>query len=676
MSHEPPTAALPLLEGSADTSPSPAPSIPPSPPLRHLLSPALEGFLVGVVLCAFSFVALAWYHRSALETLDTQRRASLARTAALTATFIDSDDIQVLLSEKQEGTPTWNRVFKPLHNVIQRSEDVRYVYIMYLDRDSIRFLLDASPWGDADQDGQEDHSPLGSSYPWAAPELWTALREGTRQVDMRLIEDPWGIFLSAYAPLKDSRGRVLGVVGIDVDAKPWIESLAALDRAWLLSLFISGVCALLAGLGAWGHRRRAVYRQETALIEEANRRRQAMDLAQDLEERVHDRTRDLQKVNGELRRALRTRETFLATANHELRTPLQSLLTSVEILEQGIHGDLNTIQRRKVATIRRCARHLLDLISQVLDLSRARSGKIELFREKLDLSSLCLDCLELVEDEARRREVILSFQSPNRSYWLYADALRLRQIVLNMLENTLRFTDPHGTVSLSMEASLDGSRTSILFTTSGPGIPEDLRGDLFRSLDDPAILAAPDQHLGLPLVGWLAALHDGTLHQETAPRGGTAFRITLPTGIDSDSRPSPEVPPHRTPKPRPSDPVILLAEDNPDIRETLCEFLEAQGCQVLLASNGNEAVQQANRQRPDLVLMDVQMPGMDGLEATRKLRENTDFSDLPIVIMTAFASGEDAERCRDAGATSYIPKPLELRRLGRILTEFLPQHTT
>ncbi len=119
------------------------------------------------------------------------------------------------------------------------------------------------------------------------------------------------------------------------------------------------------------------------------------------------------------------------------------------------------------------------------------------------------------------------------------------------------------------------------------------------------------------------------------------------------------------------EPTVLLAEDNPDIRESLCEFLEAKGCSVMLASNGREAVDQAMKRRPDLVLMDVQMPVMDGLEATRVLRSTASLEGLPIVVMTAFASGEDAERCREAGATSYVPKPIELRRLDRILSEFV-----
>jgi CheY-like chemotaxis protein len=116
---------------------------------------------------------------------------------------------------------------------------------------------------------------------------------------------------------------------------------------------------------------------------------------------------------------------------------------------------------------------------------------------------------------------------------------------------------------------------------------------------------------------------------------------------------------------------VLLAEDNPDIRESLCEFLEAKGCAVMVAANGQEAVDQALVRRPDLVLMDVQMPVMDGLAATRALRNIPTLEGLPIVVMTAFASGEDAERCRDAGATSYVPKPIELRRLDRILSEFV-----
>jgi signal transduction histidine kinase/ActR/RegA family two-component response regulator len=609
-----------------------------------------------------------FYHSAQTAHLE-ESRSSLARTAALAATFVDGDDLDQIIREGRDDTPEWNLAVEPLRKVLTLSGDVRYAYVMRLDGDSVRFVLDASPEGDHDSDGVEDYSPIGSSYPWAAPELLEALRKGTRQVDLSLIQDPWGVFLSAYAPVRNSRGVLMGVVGVDLDASDWIQSRGRILNAFLLGLLLAATASVLAGLGTWAFRRRSLAELDREREDEIRKREQAMQFARELEAKVQARTMELSRTNQDLQKALRTREAFLATANHELRTPLQSLLTSAEMLSQGMLGPLNASQSRRLATIRRCGRHLLDLITQVLDLSRARSGTVELFLERIDLEAVCEEILEILADEARSIEIQTSMQILPQARWVEADALRLRQILLNLLGNALKFSPPGGSVSIETELVPQGDAILLTITDSGPGISEEQRPNLFRSLDDVAILSQADLKLGLPLAAWLASLHGGSLRYEPAPGGGSRFRLRLPS-----STPHPDPANDFTPSPGSSEAEcglrVLIAEDNPDIRETLCEFLEAKGCQVTLASDGREAVEQASRVPLDLILMDVQMPNMDGLEATRRLRQIPASANLPIVVMTAFASGEDAERCLEAGATSYVPKPIELRRLARLLAEY------
>jgi len=671
---EPPTSSTRVLPESGDDLPiRPSASSTPQPP-RQVSHPVRDGILAGLGLFTLVSATLAYFFLMAGRALVEENRASLARTAALAASFLDGDAVDSVIRDGRDGTPVWERAVAPLRQVLRMTGDVRYAYVMRLDGDSIRFVLDASPKGDHDHDGVEDYSPVGSAYLWGAPELYRALREGSREVDLRLIRDPWGLFLSAYAPIRDSRGRLLGVVGVDLDATDWVAGQARLREALLLCLVLTALSSLLAGIGIWAYRRRSKADRARELAEEARQRMQSLQFAKELESKIEARTRDLRHANQELQKALRIREAFLATANHELRTPLQSLLTSVELLGQGMLGPLNAAQERRVGTIGRCGRHLLDLITQVLDLSRARSGKVELFKERVDLQAVCEETLEILADEARSGEVALNLRISAPARWIEADSLRLRQILLNLLGNALKFTPPGGTIELETQSLADGRTVLLTITDTGPGIPEQARADLFRSLDDVAILSGPNQKLGLPLAAWLASLHGGSLRHEPVITGGSRFLLRLPAG-----------PPARNPAESESDPPsghsegpaqsggslrVLIAEDNLDIRETLCEFLEAKGCTVQVASNGLEAVAQAESMRPDLVLMDVQMPVMDGLAATRALRAIPSLADLPIVIMTAFASGEDAERCREAGATSYVPKPIELRRLGRILSEY------
>lgn len=618
-----------------------------------------------------------FYHSAQKAHLD-ESRSSLARTAALAATFVNGDSLDRVIREGRDDTPEWNRAVEPLRRVLTLSGDVRYAYVMRLDGDSVRFVLDAAPRGDHDSDGIEDYSPIGSSYPWAAPELLEALRRGTRQVDLRLIQDPWGIFLSAYAPVRNSRGVLMGVVGVDLDASDWIRSRRRIRNAFLLGLILAATASVLSGSGTWAFRRRSLAELDRERENEARKRDQALQFAKELEAKVQARTMDLSKANQDLQKALRTREAFLATANHELRTPLQSLLTSAEMLGQGMLGPLNASQSRRLATIRRCARHLLDLITQVLDLSRARSGTVELFLERMDLQAVCEEILEILADEARSTEIQTSLQIVPEARWVDADALRLRQILLNLLGNALKFSPAGGSVAIESEFVRGEDALVLTITDSGPGISEAQRPNLFRSLDDVAILSQSDLKLGLPLAAWLASLHGGSLRYEPAPGGGSRFRLRLPRsaqGIDPVAAEADSAVATSSRSDVEQGMRVLIAEDNPDIRETLCEFLEAKGCVVSLASDGKEAIEQASKGPLDLILMDVQMPHIDGLEATRRLRRSPLTAKLPIVVMTAFASGEDAERCLEAGATSYVPKPIELRRLARLLTEYSPVQT-
>lgn len=635
--------------------------------------PLAEGILVGALLLAGMTSTLGiFYHYATKNHLD-ESRSSLARTAALAATFVDGDRLEAIIRVGRDDTPDWNLAVEPLRRVLTLSGDVRYAYVMRLDGDSVRFVLDASPLGDHDKDGIEDYSPIGSTYRWAAPELLEALRSGTRQVDLRLIKDPWGVFLSAYAPIRNSKGDMLGVVGVDLDASDWIRSRARIRNVFLVVLALAMGASFLAGLGTWAFRRRSLAEIDREREAELRKREMALQFARDLEAKVQARTTDLSRANQDLQKALRTREAFLATANHELRTPLQSLLTSAEMLSQGMLGPLNPPQSRRVATIRRCARHLHDLISQVLDLSRARSGTVELFLERIDLQAVCEEILEILADEARSIEIQTSLDIPPEARWVDADALRLRQILLNLLGNALKFSPAGSCVSIATEIVPDGNALLLTITDAGPGISEEQRPNLFCSLEDVAILNQADLKLGLPLAAWLASLHGGSLRYEPAPGGGSRFRLRLPrsTPITNPSIPSrDDAPSSSASSEEESGLRVLIAEDNPDIRETLCEFLEAKGCVVTLACDGREALEQAARVPLDLVLMDVQMPHLDGLEATRRLRRAPETANLPIVMMTAFASGGDAERCLEAGATSYVPKPIELRRLARLLSEY------
>lgn len=623
-----------------------------------------DGIATGAILFALAAGFLLFLHKQAVDILLDENRASLARTASLAASFVDGNAIDTIIAHGRGDTPIWYRTVAPLRHLVEISGDIRYAYVMRLDGDTIRFVLDAALEGDLDHDGVDDFSPYGTPYLWAPPELLKALRGGTLEVDQRLIRDPWGVFLSAYAPVRNANGKLLGVVGIDIDAANWIGRGARMRHALLLGLFLAALLSSIAGAAIWARQRSALLRHEEEERAQLQSRLQAQAFTNSLEEKVRHRTRDLRLANQELRKALRTREAFLAAANHELRTPLQSILSGSEMLFRGMLGPMSEPQQRRVGTIHRCARHLHELVSRVLDLSSARTGAVELFKERVDLDALCEECIEILSDLARERSLEVRFHASGEVHWIEADASRLRQAVLNLLENALRYTPPRGTVSIATD-SVDSDHVSISVSDSGPGLDDAYRRELSRTLDDIELLSGDDPKLGLPLSAWIASLHGGSLRYESHSEGGSIFSIVLPTPF------GPRDPASHVSSSDPSDHLVLIVEDNIDIRETLAEYIESLGYRVNKAVNGLDALDAVGRERPDLVLMDVQMPSMDGLEATKRLRSDVSNSDIPILVMTAFASGEDAERCIDAGADGYLSKPVELRRLDRVINEHL-----
>jgi PAS domain S-box-containing protein len=424
------------------------------------------------------------------------------------------------------------------------------------------------------------------------------------------------------------------------------------------------------------------------ITERKRRENEIQQLNSDLEVRVIERTSDLSQMNAELGRALRTKDEFLSTMSHELRTPLNSVLSFTEILLEQYAGPLNERQTRSLQHIDTSGRHLLSLINDILDLSKIEAGRMDLFFEPCLVSDICESSLLFIRELAIKQGLHVSFASNNNYAMMKADAKRMKQMLVNLLSNAVKFTPTGGQIHLEVEADAAQDLVRFIVEDSEVGItPEDMTRLFtpFTQLDSSLTRKHEGTGLGLALVRRLADLHGGSVHVESSGFGkGSRFTITLPwLHSESESLADITLFPAQTEVIIPvqivgeqqiyahRDALILLAEDNDTTISAISDYLHDHHCRVVVARNGVEAIDRAVESSPDLILMDIQMPEMDGLEATRRLRAMPACATTPIIALTALAMPDDRDRCLEAGANEYLSKPLNLHRLVGLIDRLL-----
>lgn len=390
-----------------------------------------------------------------------------------------------------------------------------------------------------------------------------------------------------------------------------------------------------------------------------------------LERRVQERT-------TELERALRAKDEFLASMSHELRTPLNAILGLSESLAEHVAGPLNEKQQHYVKTISESGSHLLSLINDILDLARIESGQVVLNISEVDLQQICQASLRMINQLAHKKEqeVTLEIEDGIGSIWV--DERRLKQILVNLLSNAVKFTPVGGKLGLQVQGDWREKRVMFTVWDNGIGMREDDLARLFKpfvQLNSSLSREAPGTGLGLALVAQMARLHGGSVGVESQVNEGSRFTVTLPwepaLATDAELRMK-STGKFRAIRPEAKDrPIILLIEDTKEATAMVTDYLQMAGYQVLAARDALTGMDLAKRTRPDLILMDIHLPGMDGLEATRRLRADPEFRTLPIIALTALAMPGDRERCLAAGATDYFTKPISLKKLAGMIDQYL-----
>ena len=418
-------------------------------------------------------------------------------------------------------------------------------------------------------------------------------------------------------------------------------------------------------------------RMITALAASQEEIRQYQEL---LEERIRQRTQELEKAMHGALAASQAKSEFLANISHELRTPMNGLLGMLDlVLDSPVGGE----QREQVEIAQRCAYSLLDLLNDILDLSKIEAGRMILEKVPFDLRSVAEDCARAQGAKAQQKGIELRFEYVGDVTNVTGDPLRLRQIVANLLSNAIKFTEK-GWVSVrqSVSASADGKLTMVLdVADTGAGIPAEkvpLIFEKFTQADSSISRKYGGTGLGLAITKRLVELQGGQIRVESRVGRGSTFTVEIP--FETAPAAEPTVEPRleqRTAAPASKQARLLLVEDNAVNQRVVLAMLRKKNYAIDVANNGQEALDKLERATEpyNLILMDVQMPVLDGLETTKAIRRNNDWDNLPIIAMTAHAMIGDRERCLQAGMNAYISKPVQQAGLIAVIEQYLASGT-
>lgn len=380
------------------------------------------------------------------------------------------------------------------------------------------------------------------------------------------------------------------------------------------------------------------------------------------EQELRRRTEFLQETD-------RRKDLFLAMLAHELRNPLAAITTAVGILERR-GTTVDPKDARMVSIIQRQTNHLARLVDDLLDVSRMTRGKVELRRARVDLRGVLEQVLTTFRPRADSRQLTLVSSLPPLALWMEADTTRLEQVFTNLLDNAMKYTDAGGTIQVGCEPRVKDGRpgAGVRVKDTGIGIRAEVLPtvfDLFSQADESLERTRGGLGIGLTLVRNLVELHEGQVEARSeGPGWGSEFEVWLPVLPEAPAEQREVLLPELVKRRR----RILLVEDNADARQALLELLETWGHRVQVAADGLRGLELAVEQPPELALVDVGLPGLDGYRVAEKLRA-TMGRGIRLVALTGYGDLENQSRAREAGFDVHLVKPVRPDDLDRLLSE-------
>ena len=365
------------------------------------------------------------------------------------------------------------------------------------------------------------------------------------------------------------------------------------------------------------------------------------------------------RANHEREQASRAKDEFLAMLGHELRNPLAPIITVLDLLKLRSKGQELP---REHQIIERQAKHLSSLLDDLLDATRIIQGKTELKREPLELGEVIQRTVETTETLFQERSHRLTIRLPEQAVWVYGDPTRLMQVFANLLSNAAKYTDRGGQIEITMQAT--ESQVSVTVHDNGSGISPTLYPRLFTLFEQGASTIDRGKGglgIGLALVKNFVELHEGTVMARSEGIGrGSAFTVSLPRLSLTNNR---QAAPKPTSIAAGSTLRILLVDDNADALESLRDYLAHRGHEVVAASEPLQALQITKEFRPDVAVLDIGLPGMDGYDLAAALRGRFSKEELRLVALTGYGQIKDFERSKSAGFDTHLVKPVSLEAL-------------